>query len=193
MSKKKTAVFFVILVLVGAASVIGVYLWTLNPNKTVTEFEKLKEGMKIWDGAPVPGISLYIPEEYEREDKEFYTVYFKDDARISLTTEEVDNDLANYSYYAVSLYEDVTDSFNIREEYEEQLFNTTAHVVEFDYGIKLEDGMSTYTCLTAYVMGEGRAYILTCVSDADTYSMHSEDFHKAYKTMTLVDENKDNE
>ena len=184
-NKKKTAGILCAVVL-AAAAVLALFYFNILGKNSTDEYAKLREGMTAWENVSVPGISLYVPEGYERVQNEYYTSYVKGSARVSLTSELVDNDLANYAYFAVRKYEDITDSFIIKNEYDEEISSTTVHVVEFDYGLSLDEGIETFSCLSAYVMGEGRSYILTCVTDQSDYASFSDDFHRIYRTMALT-------
>ncbi len=186
MTRKKAVVILLSLVAASAAVLAVFYFFVFGRMNAATEYEKLRKDMKAWDNISIPGISLYVPEDYIRKDNDFYTTYIKDDAVVSLTSEEVSNDLANYAYYAVRKYEDITDTFSIKEEFDEEILNTTVHVVEFDYSLALESDVKLFSCLSAYVMGEGRSYILTCVADAQDYPYYRDDFCRIYKTMSLV-------
>jgi len=184
LSNKKIIAVFSAVIMVAAAVIVFFYFFSAKQGNR--EYESLTEGMKIWENTSVPGIAVYVPEDYVSTQNEYYTVYSKNNAQVSLTSETVDNDLANYVYYAIESYKDITDSFRIREEYEEELLNTTVHVIEFDYSLSLDSGIKNLSCLSAYVMGEGRSYVLTCVAPSEDFQLHREEFHRIYKTMTLV-------
>ncbi|WP_044974566.1 hypothetical protein [Ruminococcus sp. HUN007] len=190
MSKKKVAVIFAVIAFLVAAVLAGLYFIVIRNGGKITDYEMLRLGMKPWENTSVPGISLYVPEDYEKTQNEFYTSYVKDGATVSLTSEKVDNDLVNYAYNAVRKYENITDSFNIREEKDEMLAGAQVHVVRFDYGLSLDSGIRTFSALSAYVMGEGRSYVLTCVADAEEFPKYEEDFRRIYKTMALTEEKK---
>ncbi|MGN0581455.1 MAG: hypothetical protein ACI4KB_02005 [Oscillospiraceae bacterium] len=185
MSKKKIAAIFGAVACAVAILLAGFYFFVLKNGNNQSEFESLRAGMKAWENVSVPGISVYVPEDYTKTENEYYTSYTKGSATVSLTSETVDNDLANYAYYAVRQYEKITDSFTIKEEYDDNVNSTDIHVVEFDYSINFESGVKRCSCLAAYAMGKGRSYIITCVSDADDYSLYREDFHRIYKTIAL--------
>lgn len=189
MTKKKTAAAVTLIIIISAAVFCIFYFLILKKDGGLSEYDKIREGMKIWADSTAPGISVYVPEDYTDTKSEYYTVYTKDDARVSLTWEAVSNDLPNYAAYALKQYENITDSFSIREEYDEELMNTTVHVVEFNYSLALSEGTKYFACLAAFVMGEGKAYVLTCTASPENYPLYSEDFHRIYKTMCLTDKN----
>lgn len=187
MTKKKVVVFvlgiFILTIVVLAVFWFAVY----NKDITAQEYKEQREGMKVWATTDVPGISLYVPDYYEETRNDYYTLYTYNGARVTLTSDEVSNDLANYAYYAIKSYEDITDTFEIENEYEEELFNTKVHVVEFNYSLSLESGVKSFSCLSAFVMREGRAYVLTCTSDIKEYKLYKDDFYRIYRTMCLTD------
>lgn len=188
LSKKKVAAILGSVAVLVIVVLAGLYIFFIKLGDSRTDFEKIRLGMKAWDNLSVPGISIYVPDDYIRTENEFYSSYTKDGATVSLTSEEVDNDLANYAYYAVRQYENITDSFTVKEEFDETLHSETVHVVEFDYTLSLDSGVRSFSCLSAYMMGNGRSYILTCVSDTDEFPLFREDFHRIYKTMALTEE-----
>lgn len=185
MSKKKIAAIFGAVACAVAIVLAGFYFFVLKNGNNQSEFESLRAGMKAMENVSVPGISVYVPEDYTKTENEYHILYTKGSAKVSLTSETVDNDLTNYAYYAVRKYEEITDSFTIKEEFDEELSSTTVHVVEFDYSINRETDVKNISCLSAFAMGNGRSYILTCTSDADDYSLYREDFHRIYKTIAL--------
>ncbi len=187
MKKVKLAAIIISSVLfVCAASATSFYLILKDGN--TSEYEELRSGMKPWGAPSLDGLSVYVPDDYEEKEKEYFDVsYVKDGAQISLTWEEVDNDLENYVYYALDSYRKATDSFSIKNE---ESLGDSSKMVEFDYTLALESGEKKISCLSAFVMGEGKAYILTCTADTDKYASFSDDFYRTYKTMQLVGENK---
>ena len=185
MSKKKIAAVFGAVACAVAAVLAGFYFFVLKNGNDQSEAESRRAGMKAMENVSVPGVSVYVPEDYSKTENEYYTSYTKGSATVSLTSETVDNDLANYAYYAVRQYENITDSFTIKEEFDEELSSTTVHVVEFDYSLNLETGVKNISCLSAFAMGNGRSYVLTCTSGADDYSLYRDDFHRIYKTIAL--------
>ncbi len=188
-SKKKTAGIITVFGIIILGILAGLYFFVIKKG-SLNDYEMQRQGMKPWANSSIPGILLYIPEDYEMTQNEHYTSYIKDGATVSLTSETVDNDLTNYAYNAVRKYENITDTFTIKEEFSEEVSNTTVHVVRFDYSLSLDSGPRFFSCLAAYAMGEGRAYILTCVCDSAFFPDYEEDFKRTYKTMTLTDNDK---
>ena len=198
MKKGKLATIIISSVLfVGAASGTALYLIIKDGN--TSEYEELRSGMKPWSAPTLDGLSVYVPDDYEEKEKEYFDVsYVKDGAQISLTWEDVDNDLDNYVYYALDSYRKATDAFSLRQpdpsQPDPKPVGEFGKMVEFDYTLSLESGEKKISCLSAFVMGEGKAYILTCTADTDEYASFSDDFYRTYKTMQLVGKNdkKDN-
>ena len=187
---KLAAIIISSVLLVGAVSGTSLYLILKDGN--TSEYEELRSGMKPWGAPSLDGLSVYVPDDYEEKEKEYFDVsYVKDGAQISLTWEDVNNDLDNYVYYALDSYRKATDAFSIKKE---EPIGEFGKMVEFDYTLSLESGEKKISCLSAFVMGEGKAYILTCTADSDKYASFSDDFYRTYKTMQLVGKNekKDN-
>ena len=187
---KLAAIIISSVLLVGAVSGTSLYLILKDGN--TSEYEELRSGMKPWGAPSLDGLSVYVPDDYEEKEKEYFDVsYVKDGAQISLTWEDVNNDLDNYVYYALDSYRKATDAFSIKKE---EPIGEFGKMIEFDYTLSLESGEKKISCLSAFVMGEGKAYILTCTADSDKYASFSDDFYRTYKTMQLVGKNekKDN-
>lgn len=186
LSKKKVAGILGGIAFLVIAVLAFLYFFVLKNASSETDFEKLREGMKAAELINVPGISMYVPEDYEKTESEYFTAYTKGGAKVMLGSDEVSNDLENYAYYAVRKYEDITDVFNIKEEYTENVSGSDVHVVIFDYSLSLEDGVKSFSCLSAFKMGEGRAYVLTCTADSSDFALYFEDFCRIYKTMAVT-------
>ena len=199
MSKKKTAGIITVFGIIILGVLAGLYFFVIKKG-SINDYEMQRQGMKAWQSTEAPGILLYVPEDYELVQGEQMTKYVKDvkevedgkeyGAQVFLSSGQVDNDLANYAYNAVRQYEKVTDTFTIKEEFDEEVSNTTVHVVRFDYSLSLDDGPKFFSCLAAYAMGEGRSYVLTCVSDSVKFPEYEEDYRRIYKTMTLTETDK---
>jgi len=185
LSKKKVTVILCIVAFLVLAVCGYMYFFVVKSSQE-DNFAKLREGMKPWENISAQGISVYVPEDYEYAQNEFYSQYLKGSAKVTLTSEAASDDVANYAYYAVRKYEEITDSFMIRTEYDDTVAQTPVHVVEFDYSLNLDSGIKTFSCLSAYELGNGRAYVLTCVCDSAEFSQHLEEFHRIYKTMALT-------
>lgn len=190
--KTKKLVAVIISILVIAIAVLGIFYFTVfRKDGKSNDYSQLTENMQVWDISDTSGMLLYVPEGYTETKNDFYSLYCKDDARIKFTYEECENDLANYSKNAINQYKSVTDGFTIVSETDEVLSSdTTAHIVEFDYSLSLDSGLKNYSCLSAFVLGNGKAYILTCTCDGGNYSKYKDDFSKAYKSMRVVADKK---
>lgn len=190
---KKKILFIVSAVVLVVCAVLGFTYWSLFvKDNGVSEYDKLKQGMKAWENMAYDGVSVYVPEDYEETSNDYYNYYIKDGARIVLTSEEVENDLVNYVAYAISAYREITDGFLLKEEFEVVQLNTTVRVVEFDYTLALESGNKNISCMTAYILNNGRAYILTCTADTDVYQNYRDDFERTYKTFCITESNDEN-
>ncbi len=186
-SKKKT-LFIISAVVIIVGAVLGFTYWILFvKDNGVSEYDKLKHGMKPWENMSFDGVSVYVPEDYEETQNDYYSYYIKDNARIVLTSEEVENDLVNYVAYAINSYRNITDGFLLKEETEIVQLNTTVRVVEFDYTIALESGNKNISCMSAYILNNGRSYILTCTADTDVYHKYRDDFERTYKTFCVTE------
>ncbi len=189
MKKGKLIAIIVSIVVIVAAILITFYFIVLGKGKNDENYSTITENMQIWNISDTSGMLLYVPEGYSETENEFYSLYSKDDARIKFTFEECDNDLANYSNNAINQYKKITDLFNIVSESEEVLSpDTIAHIVEFDYSLSLDSGVKSFSCLSAFVLENGKAYVLTCTCDGGNYSKYKDDFYKTYKTMRVVKE-----
>ena len=197
MSKKKVACIFSVIAVLVIGALAGLYFIVIKKNNE-TEYAKTREGMKIIENASIPGVSVFVPEDYVKTDDQDIIKYVKDErktdegteygAQVFLTSEKVDNDVVNYAYNAVRKYENITDSFNIREERDEEIGGAPVHIVRFDYGLSLDSGNKTFSALSAYMLGNGRSYVLTCISGSDDFPKYEEDYNRIYKTMALVEE-----
>jgi len=154
----------------------------------------ISEGMIPWSVSQTPGLYLMVPDDYTETSNTTgnvsdFVLYHKDDSRIKLTYEYSDNDLNNYSINAIDQYRNITDEFKITKEYNEKLSDSTEiHVTEFDYSLKTSNGMLSFSCLSGIIIGNGRAYVLTCTCNVGNYEKYRDDFVRTYKTMRVLSE-----
>ncbi len=184
--KKKKLVAAIISIFVVACAVLVIFYFMVFRNKDENKYKQITENMQVWNISDTSGMILYVPEGYTETQNDFYSLYCKDDSRIKFSFEDCNNDLTNYSNNAVGQYKSITDSFRIISEYDEELSSdTTAHIVEFDYALSLDSGVKNYSCLSAFVLADGKAYVLTCTCDGGNYSKYKDDFYKTYKSMRI--------
>jgi len=190
LTKKKTAAIICGAVAAAAAVFVILYFILIKNTHQNQDFEKLREGMKPWENSLVSGVSVYVPEDYERIENEIYPEfikYEKGDATISLGAENGHYDLSNYAYLMLEKYSQNTDYFKIKDQYDEQLSSALVHVAKFDYGIRDDSGYTkTYTALVSFTAGDENMFILTCIADAEQYPYYEEDFTRTYRTTAIV-------
>lgn len=186
--KTKKLVAIIISIIICAVIAVGIYYFAVyKKGGKPDDYSKLTENMQAWTVSDTSGMLLYVPEDYTETENDFYGLYCKDDARIKLTYQDCDNDLANYSINAITQYKNITDAFTVNSEFDEVLSSDTiAHIVEFDYSLSLDSGVKHFSCLSAFVIANGKAYVLTCTCDSGNYSKYKDDFYKTYKSMRAV-------
>lgn len=137
------------------------------------------------------GITLDIPAGFEETSSAYYDKYYvKNDASIIVTGEELTDYSMNGERYIEEVkkqYEQSAPDFKISSEDTFQVSGVTGYLIEFSYSIPVEDNHVQMGCLTAVVVKEGFAYIITCKSHRDTFPNHNNAFRKILATMDIAD------
>jgi len=190
LDKKKKVV---IAVIISALLVIGIafaLIYKFVITAPLNEYS-VSENMVVWSVSDTSGLYLMVPDDYSVTESNAgnvydFKLYHKDDARIKFTTDYTDLDIANFSYNAIEEYKKITDGFKLNNEFEETLSETTTvHVYEFDYSLNTAEGVKTFSCLSAFAIGNGKAYVVTCTCDGGNYDKYKNDFIRTYKTMHI--------
>jgi|BioPla2DNA2_1021312.scaffolds.fasta_scaffold00888_26 hypothetical protein len=144
--------------------------------------------------SPLENIAIDIPTEYKEEMGNYgILTYKKNNASIIVTSEptkKTDDDVAAYGHYALKQYSDTFDKLSDIEEIYFEVNGLQCKVNQFKYIIYGEagemDDIERY-CYVGYIVKDGTAYIISCVSTVPTFEYNKIGFEQAVKSFRFLD------
>ncbi|MCR4760412.1 MAG: hypothetical protein K5705_09130 [Oscillospiraceae bacterium] len=139
-------------------------------------------------------ISISVPAGFTETSSEHYDKYYiKDDASIIITGEELlygQDDVNAYTDNVLAQYRKTADRFMLLSDEKIKISSQSARLLEFSYAIIAPDKEQELRCLTAVVTKDNYAYLFTCKSHADTFSIYSNHFRKMLESIEILEREK---
>ena len=190
---KKTIVgaFVLLLVILFVAG-----LTALSRRSSGTEESSAEESAVVTSQIIVPSempsrIALTPPAGFEETSSDYFEKYYiKDDASIIITGEEIRISgayLADYAADVKAQYEQTADDFHIDSERTVQVNGVDCWELEFGYAIRSADARQNMRCLTAVLLKDDYAYIITCKSRQENFGAYYAGFCKAVESIVIAD------
>ena len=137
-------------------------------------------------------ISIELPPGFTEKSSEAYEKYYvRDDASVIVTGEELTIRgirLDEYVENVKTQYAHTADNYSLISEQTITLSGGDAcTVLEFTYAIIGEDVQQGMQCVTAVVMKDNRAYIVTCKSKQENFQIYRAAFLRMIESMTVAD------
>ncbi len=160
--------------------------------------DSLAETQQIVIPSTLPdGFSFTVPAGFQTtQSSGFQEYYVFNDASIIVTGEKMTiagERLENYVKTVRQSYERTADQFQLIEEKQQTVNGQNCTTLEFTYTIVGEDTQVNLHCLTAVLLANDWAYLVTCKSKHETYYSYAALFQAAIESIVLTDPEKTEE
>lgn len=154
--------------------------------------ETAATGPSIVPASMPNGFSMEIPPGFTETGSQYIERYFvKNDASIIVTGEKFEiagGYLKDYVEQVKQQYQATADAFQMVKQERITLADGLAcELLEFSYAIIGENVRQDFRCVTAVMLKDSRAYLVTCKSHADTFGGYYQSFRDAIKSIRIAD------
>jgi len=160
-----------------------------SENSSAESSEELSEIIVI--PSEMPGnISVPIPAGFTETSSPYYDKYFvMNDASIIVTGEELTIHGQSVKEYAAGVqkqYEKTADEFALLSS-TEMKSGAPCWVLEFTYALVGEDARQDFQCVTAVLVKDDYAYIVTCKSKKETFDRYRSAYLSMIERISVAD------
>ena len=189
-----------ILVIVIAVLAVLILMLGLNAVKPKHEEESSTEESvaAVTDIIIIPSempsrISFDVPPGFEETHSEAYDKFYtREDASVIITGEEQvihGIQLDEYTDRVKEQYQNTADEYTLIGDNETKLSGgLDCRVLEFSYAIIGQDVHQQMQCITAVLMKDNYAYLVTCKSKRENFSIYRAPFLKMIESITISDD-----
>lgn len=190
MSKKVLVLAVTAVVVLLMIGIMGAAIRKSNKQKdTASSEEELSTEVIIPSEMP-QNISLTLPPGFQETSSDHYNKYYvMNDASIIVTGEKLVIHGQRLDEYAASVkkqYERSADAFQIISE-GDMKSGAPCKTLEFTYALIGEDARQDFQCVTAILLKDDYAYLVTCKSKKETFMNYRGAFLNTISKITIAD------